>query len=389
MIYIIKSIKVQLQPNNKQKTLLHKSCDIKRFAYNWCLQKQEENHKNGGKFLNDGILRKEFTQLKKQQGFEWLNEVSCDIPKQAIKDCCIAYKRFFNGVSRHPQYKKKKDMHQSFYQDSFKIQITDKKVYLSNIGWVRLREWNKLPIGKGKTKEISVVRPTVSFDGLNWWVSMGVEFQVDNQNKETSEPLGIDLGIKDLAIISNNIHIKNVNKTEKVKKLKKRLKREQRALSRKYESMKKGKITEYSRNFEKNKLEIRKLHKRLEHIRDNHIHQFTNYIVKLNPQYVVIEDLNIKGMMKNRHLSKAIQEQKLYETIIQIVYKCSWNDIELRQVNRFYPSSKLCHECGSIKKDLKLSDRIYICPDCGSVIDRDYNASINLRDALEYKIITC
>ena len=171
----------------------------------------------------------------------------------------------------------------------------------------------------------------------------------------------------------------------KDKKEKKKLKRLQKRASRYYDKMRKTKSFYKSKNLLKLETLILKQHQRITNIRKNNIHQATTKLVKLNPKAIVVEDLNVSGMMKNKHLSKAIQQQKLYEFRRQLEYKCKWNNIELRIVDRFYPSSKLCHECGNIKKDLKLSDRIYKC-DCGYTEDRDYNASLNLRDAITYKI---
>lgn len=200
--------------------------------------------------------------------------------------------------------------------------------------------------------------------------------------------LGIDLGVKEFAVISNHTVKKNINKTAKLKKLEKQLKREQSCLSRKYEDLKKrnkkkGEATR--QNIQKQVRKVQKLHQRIENIRTDYINKCVNEIVKTKPSYITMEDLNIKGMMKNRHLSKAVATQKFYEFRIKLETKCKEFGIELRIADRWYPSSKICHACGCIKKDLKLSDREYIC-ECGYHADRDYNASLNLRDAKTYKI---
>ena len=382
---MIKTYKIKLKPNNKQQTKMLQFCGAKRFAYNWTLVKQEENYKNGGKFIKDSELRKEFTVLRNSKEYEWLKDVSSDVPKQAIKDACLAYKRFFKGQSKHPKFKTKKNNIQSFYQDNFKIQISNSKVFLSNIGWVKIMEKNKLPIGKGKLKEISVINPRITFDGINWWISIGIEYN-DSIEIPKNDGIGIDLGVKDLAICSDKITYKNINKTKNVKKLEKKIRRLQRKISKKYLINKKGDSYCKTSNIIKSEKELLKLNQKLSNIRNDYLHKTTSSIINRKPKFITIEDLNVNGMMKNRHLSKAIQQQKLYEFRRQLEYKCKWNNIELRIVDRFYPSSKLCHECGAIKKDLKLSDRVYICEECGCVLDRDYNASLNLRDAEIYKI---
>lgn len=390
---MIKSIKIMLIPNNKQKSKMFSSAGVARFAYNWALVKQQENYKNGGKFLSDNDLRKEFTQLKKTKEYEWLNRYSNNIPKQAIKDACNSYKRFFKKQSKFPKFKSKKRNKPSFYIDNMKIQFTETHVKLekisastkknkSKLNWVRLSEYNRIPFG-GNVKYIN---PRVSFDGLNWWISVGIEYE-DSQDKPINQGIGIDLGIKDLAICSDGNIYKNINKMNKIKKLEKQKRRLQRSISRKYESNKEGGSYKKTCNIIKSEKKLLKLNHRLKGIRHNYQHQITFEIVSRKPMYITIEDLNVSGMMKNKHLSKAIQNQSLYEFTRQLRYKCLWSGIELRQVNRFYPSSKTCNCCGSINKDLKLSDRIYTCKECGYVEDRDLNASYNLRDCKQYEII--
>lgn len=387
---IIKTFKVKLKPNNKQKTKMFQFAGAKRFAYNWALAKEQENYKNGGKFISDNELRKEFTQLKKQEEYKWLYSISNDVTKQAIKDACLSYKRFFKGQSKFPKFKTKKHDRPSFYVDNIKIKFTNTHVKLESIAtskkknkqklnWIRLCEKNKIPI------DCKYINPHVVYDGLNWFICVGIEFE-DKKEKQTNEGIGIDLGIKDLAICSDGITYKNINKTQKIKKLEKSKRRLQRKISKKYLINKKGVSYHKTCNIIKSERKLLKLNKRLTNIRDNYLHQVTSDIIKRNPSFVTIEDLNVSGMMKNKNLSKAIQQQKFYEFHRQLEYKCKWNNIELRIVDRFYPSSKLCHECGAIKKDLKLSDRTYICPECGYKIDRDYNASLNLRDANIYEV---
>ena len=387
---MIKTFKIKLKPNNKQQTKMFSFCGAKRFAYNWALAKQQENYKNGGKFISNNELRKEFTQLKKQEEYKWLYSISNNVTKQAIKDACNSYKRFFKGQANFPKFKSKKHDKPSFYVDNIKIKFTNTHVKLENIStnkkknkqklnWIRLVEKNKIP------NDCKYINPHVVFDGLNWFICVGVEYN-DNTETPVNEGIGIDLGIKKLAICSDGNTYKNINKTHKIRKLEKSKRRLQRKISRKYEKNKKGGRYCKTSNIIKSEKRLLKLNKRLTNIRDNYLHQVTSDIIKRNPSFITIEDLNVSGMMKNKHLSKSIQQQKFYEFHRQLEYKCKWNNIELRIVDRFYPSSKLCHECGSIKKDLKLKDRTYICKECGYIEDRDYNASLNLRDCETYKI---
>lgn len=389
MIKIIKTLKIKLKPNNKQKTKMFQFCGAKRFAYNWALAKEEENYKNGGKFINDCELRKQFTQLKKIEEYKWLYSVSNNVTKQAIKDACMAYKRFFNGYSNKPRFKSKRTDRPSFYVDNIKIQFTETHVKLEHIAtstkknkaklnWVKLVEKNKIPT------DCKYINPHIIFDGINWFICVGIEIE-DNKELPTNDGIGIDLGVKDLAICSDRNTYKNVNKTQKIKKLEKRKRRLQRKISRKYLNNKKGDSYYKTSNIIKSEKKLLKLNHRLTNIRNNYLHSVTSEIINRKPKFITIEDLNVSGMMKNKHLSKAIQQQKLYEFRRQLEYKCRWNNIELRIVDRFYPSSKLCHCCGQIKSDLKLSDRVYKC-DCGYIEDRDLNASLNLRDAEIYKI---
>ena len=379
---MIKSIKVRLNPNNKQLTKLFQYAGCARFAYNWAIAREQENYKQGNKFLTDNELRKEFTQLKKQEEFKWLNEVSNNVTKQAIKDACNTYKRFFKGQCKYPKFKSKKHSIPSFYQDNIKIQFTDTHVKVEGfsrskrrnkqkLNWIKLCEKGRIPTN------CRYMNPRFTYDGLYWYVSVGVEVDITN-TLASNEGIGIDLGIKDLAICSYGNTYKNINKTQKVKKLEKRKRRLQRSISRRYEKNKKGVSYCKTSNIIKREKELLKVVKRLTNIRHNHIQQITSEIVKRKPSFICIEDLNVSGMIKNRHLSKAVQQQGFYEFRRQIEYKSEWSNIPVIIADRFFPSSKLCSCCGTIKKDLKLSDRTYKC-ECGNVIDRDFQASLNLQ----------
>lgn len=388
---MIKVVKIMLVPNNKQKTKLFLYANTARFAYNWAVGKQQENYKNGGKFIKDNDLRKEFTQLKKTEEYLWLNNISSNVPQQAIKDAYNSYKKFFKGLAKYPKFKSKKRSKPSFYQDPCKIKFTSTHIKVEGfasstkknkqkLNWIKLAEHNRVPIN------IKYYNPRFVFDGINWYVTIGIDFENETKINENNG-IGIDLGIKDLAICSDGNIYKNINKTLKIKKLEKKRRRLQRQISRKYEMNKKGGSYCKTSNIIKSELKLLKINHRLKNIRHNYQLQVINEIINRKPMFITIEDLNISGMMKNKHLAKAIQQQSLYEFIRILQYKCEWNNIELRQVDKFYPSSKLCNNCGNIKKDLKLSDRTYYCDKCGNTIDRDYQASLNLRDAKKYKVI--
>lgn len=380
---MIKTLKIMLIPNNKQRSKLFQSAGVARFAYNWALGREQENYKNGGSFLSDYDLRKEFTQLKSTKEFNWLNHYSNNITKQAIKDACLAYKRFFKGQSSYPRFKSKRKSKPSFYVDTDKIQFTDKAVKLEKIttsrkknrqklNWIKFAERNKIPTD-GK-----YMNPRITFDGMNWWLTVGMEY-ITHTETPTNKGIGIDLGIKNLAICSDmDEPYKNINKTQKIRKLKKKKRRLQRKISKKYLINKKGDSYCKTSNIIKAEKELLKLNHRLTNIRHNYLHQTTTEIINRKPKFIVLEDLNVKGMMKNKHLSEAVAEQCFYEFYRQIEYKASWNHIKFIAADRFYASSKICSCCGAIKKDLKLRDRTYKCDNCNTVMDRDKNASINL-----------
>lgn len=366
--------KVRIYPTKEQEQKLWQSVGTARFIYNYTIAKQEKNYKSGGKFISDGVIRKELTQLKKSE-LIWLNEVSNNVTKQAVKDACNAYKRFFKGLASKPKFKSKKKSKPSFYNDPIKLKVKDRKVLIEKVGWLRINE--EIP------NNVKYTNPRITYDNKYWYISVGIE--VDKKHEIlTNVSLGIDLGLKDLAICSNGKVFKNINKTEKVKKLEKKLKQKQKQISRKYEMNKIKKEGGVScqfiktRNIEKLENTTRLIHRKLRNIRNNYLHQVTTNIVKTKPYRIVIEDLNISGMMKNKHLSDSVRKQCFHKFRQYITYKAELNGIELVVADRFYPSSKICSQCGFIKKDLKLKDRTYKCPHCGVVIDRDYNASINL-----------
>ena len=376
---MLKSIKIRLIPTKEQQQLMFKSVGVARFTYNWGLAKWKEQYDLGEK-PNATNLKKLFNNsVKKDESYKWLYEVSGQITAQAFRDLSIAFKNFFNGISDYPKFKTKRKSVKSFYVRHDAIKFEDGMVNIEKIGKVKFKANYEIP------KLSKYTNPRCKFDGKYWYLTLGFE-QDENQvklNKDLS--VGIDLGIKDLAVTNVlDKPIKNINKTKKMKLLYKRLRRLQRKLSRKYEANKSGNKYSKTKNIIKLENKLRILHRKIANIRNNHIHQATNKIIKLYPYRIVMEDLNVKGMMKNRHLSKAISRQGFYEFIRQIEYKCEFNGIKFIQADRFFPSSKKCSCCGGINPTLKLKDRIYHCPHCNFIIDRDKNASINLAN---YKLV--
>ena len=387
--------KIRLKPTTEQEILFRKSAGVSRWAYNFFLGENEriyreyiDNGKVGKKSISEGDVRKYINNVLKPTTHSWLKEVGSNVMKQGVKDASLALQRYFKGLSGKPKFKSKHKDRPSFYVNYESLSRKQGGFQGEKIGFVKTSE--ALP-KLNKNEKYS--NPRITFNGKYWYLSVGYEVQ-ENTVELTDESLGIDLGVKDLAICSNGKVYKNINKTQRVKKLEKKLKREQRKLSRKIEnniqSYKSNRSPIYKRplkecqNVQKQNRLIRNIHRKLANIRQNYLHQTTTEIVKTKPSRIVMESLNVSEMMKNKHLSKAIQQQKFYEFKRQIEYKSKLNGIEFIQVDKFYPSSKTCSCCGNIKKDLKLSDRMYKCDVCGLVIDRDYNASINLAN---YEVI--
>ena len=370
---MIKSVKIRLSPTKEQEELMFQSVGIARFAYNWGLSKWEEMYKEGIKPSKTKI-RKEFNNsIRKNDDFKWLYNVSGQITAQAFADLEDAYKNFFDGLAQRPKFKNKKKSKKSFYVRYDAIKFSNNRVNIEKIGKVKYSSNYKIP------KLDKYTNPRCHFDGKYWYLTFGFEHGESQASLNEDLSIGIDLGISHLAIVNHlDKPIKNINKSKEVRRLKKKLKRLQRQVSRKYEMNKKGSKFVKTNNIIKLERQIKLVHRRLNNIRNNHIHQTTSKIIKLNPYRVVMEDLNVSGMMKNKHLAEKIAEQKFYEFKRQMKYKCEFNKIEFFEADRWYPSSKACSCCKNIKKDLKLSDRTYNCNVCGLVIDRDKNASINL-----------
>ncbi len=383
---LLKSFKTEINPTEEQKVKIRKTIGTCRYIYNFYLTHNKELYDKGEKFMSGKSfsiwLNNEY--LPRNPDKLWIKEVSSKSVKRSIENGCIAFTRFFKHQSAFPNFKKKgkSDVKMYFVKNNPKdCRCERHRINIPSLGWIRIKEKGYIPT----TKDGYVIKSGhVSIRADKYYVSVLIEILNNKIVNNFNEGIGIDLGLKDFAIVSNGKNYKNINKSAKLKKLEKQLIREQRSLSRKYENLKKGWSTQKT-NIQKQRLKVQKLHHRIDNIRTDHINKTIAEIVKTKPSFITIEDLNVKGMMKNRHLSKAVASQKFYEFRIKLQAKCNENGIELRVVDRWYPSSKTCHCCKNIKKDLRLSDRIFKC-DCGYIEDRDFNAALNLRDATTYEI---
>ena len=383
---MLKSFKTEINPTEEQKVKIRKTIGACRYIYNFYLAHNKELHDNGEKFMSGKSfsvwLNNEY--LPKNPDKLWMKEVSSKSVKRSIENGCVAFTRFFKHQSAFPNFKKKgkSDVKMYFVKNNPKdCRCERHRMNIPSLGWVRMKEKGYVPT----TKDGYVMKSGhVSIKADRYYVSVLIEIPNNKIANNSNEGIGIDLGLKDFAIVSNGKTYKNINKSAKLKKLEKQLIREQRSLSRKYENLKKGESTQRA-NIQKQKLKVQKLHHKIDDIRTDYINKTIAEMVKTKPSYITIEDLNVSGMMKNKHLSKAVASQKFYEFRTKLQAKCKENGIELRVVDRWYPSSKTCHCCGAIRKDLKLSDRIFQC-DCGYIEDRDFNAALNLRDATTYEV---
>lgn len=382
---LLKSFKTEINPTAEQKAKINKTIGVCRYIYNFYIAHNKALYDKGEKFMTGKSfsvwLNNEYIPNNSEK--IWIKEVYSKAVKKSIEDGYTAFTRFFKHQSDFPNFKKKgkSDVKMYFVKNSPKdCRCERHRLKIPTLGWVRIKEKGYIPTTKdGWTIKSGIV----SIKAGRYYVSVLVEIPDIKIVNNGNDGIGIDLGLKDFAIVSNGKIYKNINKSARIKKLEKRLRREQRCLSRKYENLKKGESAQ--KNIQKQKLKVQILHHKIDNIRTDYINKTIAEIVKTKPSYITIEDLNVLGMMKNRHLAKSVSSQKFYEFRTKIKAKCSENGIELRVVDRWFPSSKMCHRCGAIKKDLKLSDRIYRC-DCGYVEDRDLNAALNLRDALTYEV---
>lgn len=383
---LLKSFKTEINPTEEQKVRIRKTIGTCRFIYNFYLAHNKELHESGKKFMSSSQFRVWLNNeyLPSHPEYSWIKEAYSKSVTQAVNNGQTAFENFFKHKSAFPKFKKKgrSDVKMYFVRNNPKDCLCERhRIKIPSLGWVRIKEKGYIPT----TKDGYVIKSGhVSIKADRYYVSVLIEIPDRRTANNSSKGIGIDLGLKDFAIVSNGKTYKNINKSAKLKKLEKKLIREQRSLSRKYENLKKGGSTQ-KRNIQKQRLKIQKLHHRIDNIRTDYINKTIAEIVKTKPSHITIEDLNVSGMMKNRHLSKAVASQKFYEFKTKLLAKCKENGIELRIVDRWYPSSKTCHCCKSIKKDLKLSDRIFRC-DCGYIEDRDFNAALNLRDATTYEV---
>ena len=383
---MLKSFKTEINPSEEQKVKIRKTIGTCRFIYNFYLAHNKELHENGKKFMSSNKFRVWLNNeyVPKHPEYSWIKEAYSKAVTQAVNNGQTAFTRFFNHKSAFPRFKKKgkSNVKMYFVKNNPKDCLCERhRINIPSLGWVRIKEKGYIPT----TKDGYVIKSGhVSIKADRYYVSVLIEIPDNRIANNSNEGIGIDLGLKNFAVVSNGTSYKNINKSAKLKKLEKQLIREQRSLSRKYENLKKGGTTQRA-NIQKQRLKVQKLHHRIDNIRTDYINKTIAEIVKTKPSYITIEDLNVSGMMKNKHLSKAVASQKFYEFRTKLQAKCNENGIELRVVDRWFPSSKTCHCCGAIKKDLKLSDRTFTC-DCGYIEDRDFNAALNLRDATTYEV---
>ena len=385
-----KAIKIELKLTKEQKIQVNKTIGTERFIYNEYIKYNQEQYELGNKFVSAFDFSKYINNvyLPNNPDKKWIKDVSSKSVKQAMIYGEKAFKNFFKGLSSFPVFKKKgkNELGAYFVKNGKKdFEFYRHKIKIPSLKFVRVKEYGYIP------KNANIKSGTISKKADRYFLSLVIEVEdaiKDSNTNTNTKGLGIDLGIKDTAICSNGMVFKNINKTKKIKKLKKKLKREQRKMSRSVEYSKSNKIKlKECNNFNKKKLKVQRLFYRLNCIRDDYNNKMVDEITRTKLKYITIEDLKVSNMMKNKHLSKAIQEQNFFSIRTKLINKCKERNIELRLVDTFYPSSKTCSCCGSIKKDLKLNNRIYKCNNCGLEIDRDYNASINLEKAKVYKVI--
>ena len=390
---MLKSYKTEIKPTEEQKVIIHRTIGVCRYVCNFYLAHNKEAYNSEKRFVSGMDFSKWLNNdyIPNNPEYSWIKEVSSKSVKQSIMNAERVFKNFFKGKSRFPKFKKKgkSDVKMYFVKtDSKKVISCERhRIKIPTLGWVRLKEKGYIPTNA----ETQVIKSgTISMKAGRYYISVLVEEPEQDKPVLNDFGIGIDLGLKEFAICSNGEVFSNINKSARIKKLEKSLKRQQRKLSRKYESFKKlpnnmkGAATR--QNIQKQKLKVQKFHHKLDCIRTDYINKIISELVKTKPEWITLEDLNVSGMMKNKHLSKAIAQQKFHEFRNKLTAKCKEYGIELRIVDRFYPSSKLCHNCGHVKSDLKLSDRTYVCLECGYTEDRDFNASLNLRDCQTYQI---
>lgn len=398
---MLKAFKTEIAPTEEQKTIIIRSIGVARFLYNRYIAhnlRLYEMYQRGmldekqKRFVTANDFDK-YVNHKLKKELPWIAQCGSKARKKSLVNAEQAFRRFFSGISGFPKFKKKVNQNVKLYfpkNNKGDWKIYRHKLMIPTLKQVRLKEFGYLPVGA------KVTNGTVSYVAGRFYVSVVVDIdEISKYNKDlevsyhtVTDGVGIDLGVKDLAIVSDGKVFKNINKSLKVKRLEKRLWKEQRHLSRKYKFRKErgGASATVSANIEKQKLKVQRLHQCIARIREDYENKTVHEVVKQKPRFITAEDLNVKAMMKNRHLAKSIAAQRFYHLLAKLKRKAQIIGIEFRTVDKFYSSSKTCHACGYIHKGLKLKDRVYVCPKCGYTVDRDYNASLNLRDAKEYRV---
>ena len=362
------SRKIRILPTPEQEVKLWKSSGVSRWAHNYVV-----DSKNREPELEENVLRKRITQLKRTDEYSWLKEVGNEVIKQSVIDCFKSYRRrgrasFHKKATTKPSFHLK---HESLRRvDSFHVQC-------EKLGRVKTAE----PFPTLPSSQRYYSKPTISYDKKYWYISVSIEAEVRNLESPT-DPVGIDLGIKDLAVIATDKeHVRtfgSINKTSRIKKLERKLRRYQRKFNRQRSMRPAGTELDSLKNYQKTKKQIQMIYRTLTNIRNNYLHQVTTWVVKTKPSTIVLENLAVRNMMRNRYLAKAIQDQKFYTFRTMIMYKAEVRSIPVILADRFLPSSKTCHNCGCVKRNLSLSERTFICEECGYRMDRDINAAMNL-----------
>lgn len=388
---MLKAFKTEINPSPEQKDKIIRTMGTCRFVHNLYIAENKAAYEAGRPFLSGMSFSVWLNNsyIPSNPDKAWIKDVSSKSVKKAIMDAETAFKRFFQGKAGYPRFRKKNrnDVTMYFVRNRPNdCECQRHRVKIPTLGWVRLKEKGYIPV----TQQGYRIRSgTISQRAGRFYLSVLIDVPEPEKQILSGTGIGIDLGIKNLAILSDGTVVPNINKTARMRQLKKQLKRAQRSLSRKYENLKKSKKKgepAQRSNIRKQVLKVQEIQKRMDNIRTDHINKAIHGIVKTKPSYVVLEDLNVSGMMKNRCLSESIAQQKLSEFRQKLTVKCKVSGTEVRIANRWYPSSKTCHTCGYINHGLKLSDRTYICPVCGMVEDRDLNAARNLCDMTDYKV---
>ena len=367
-----KAIVIRLFPTKSQAKLLWQNIGIARWTWNWGLELQRRIYSESGKILSVYELKRKFTEVRNSEKFKWLQDVSRQAEANALIDLDKAYKNFFRRLKSGkngglPKFKAKGKCTPSFCTRSEKVKADEQnRIYLEKIGRVRFKS-------KETLADVKFYNARVKFGNGKWLLKCAIEVMPhESEITLRNVRMGIDVGVKSLAVVSCGGHkrvFKNINRSHEMRRLNKQLRHHQRILSRKQKG---------SKNRLREKYKVQSIYGRIRRRRHEYIRQTARKIINMRPQVIVIEDLNIQGMMKNRHLAKAVAEQNLYLLRMLIERKAHEAGIEIKLADRFYPSSRTCSNCGYIKKDLKLSERIYKCPECGIIINRDFNAALNL-----------